>query len=243
MARQRGTLAGPIISAATSLFLKDGYAGTHMARVAEEADVSLATLYRYFESKEHLLDQAFRREVERIEQPLWGGWSPQDADLLAPYASLVYRHTLAWATSNAALGLLITMAESPGLLYRFFLDRVEVYEYGMHHTIGRLMDETDWIPMHSVVAASGFYAMMIRWGRARLPMARPDHPRTVPDQLPDSARDRHVPGTCDFTAPELAEWYTIMRLRSFGISEDEIHDAVATARSDGWQLEPTGAPG
>ena len=37
MARQRGSLAGPIMDAAAVRFLKDGYAGTHMAKVAEEA--------------------------------------------------------------------------------------------------------------------------------------------------------------------------------------------------------------
>ncbi len=235
MARQRGSLAGPIMDAAAVRFLKDGYAGTHMAKVAEEAQVSLATLYRYFESKDELLDQSFRREVDRIETPIRDSWpDPPDPELLLPYATTLYQYTLAWAESDTALGLLLTMAESPGLLYRFFLDRVEVYEYWTTHTVGRLVPDPEWLGMHSVVAASGFYAMMMRWGRSRLRRERPEPRRQVPEIVPDADRQHHVAATVDFTAEELSEWYVLMRLRALGIERTVIEDVVTAARAAGW---------
>jgi AcrR family transcriptional regulator len=227
------------MDAASVRFLQDGYAGTHMAKVAEEAQVSLATLYRYFESKDELLDQAFRREVDRIEAPIRGSWpDPPDPELLLPYATTLYQYTLAWAQSDTALGLLLTMAESPGLLYRFFLDRVEVYEYWTKHTVARLVPDPEWLGMHSVVAASGFYALMMRWGRGRLGRQRPQVRRRVPEVVPDAGRQHHVADTVDFTATELSEWYILMRLRALGLERTVIQGVVKEARAVGWQPQP-----
>ncbi|GAA4943940.1 TetR/AcrR family transcriptional regulator [Streptomonospora halophila] len=45
-----------IISAATGLFLDNGYAGTSLARVAEAAEVSKATLFKQFPTKANLFE-------------------------------------------------------------------------------------------------------------------------------------------------------------------------------------------
>lgn len=245
MSRKRGELDQPILDAATDLFLVEGYAGTHMTRVAEVAGVSLATLYRYFESKDDLLDQAFRREAERIESPWFGAsWvAPDEPGALGRFAIALRGHARAWARSDRALGLLLTMAETPGLLYRFFLDRVEEYEHWIGRTLGQHLNDRRWITTHATVSASGFYSVMIRWGRGRLMPGQPDLPRRVPDELPDSGRAYHVARACDFDADELADWYVEMSLRAFGIPTDTVEALMREARSAGWRAPtPTSEP-
>jgi AcrR family transcriptional regulator len=243
MPRRRRSLEGPILDAAADLFLTEGYVGTHMARVAAEADVSLATLYRYFESKDDLLDQAFRREVDLVESPMAqiARVDPEAPDALKRYASVIRTHTLRWATADRALGLLLVMAETPGLLYRFFLDKVEVHEHWLAHSVGGLLPDSRWITTHSVVSASGFYALMIRWARGRLREGKPDLPRHVPAALPDANRPFHVPRECDFTAEELAEWYTTLRLRGYGVPETQIEELLDESRAPESPIGLTGA--
>jgi AcrR family transcriptional regulator len=231
--RRRGSLDGPILDTAAALFLRDGYAGTHMVEVAEAAGVSIATLYRYFKSKDVLLDSAFRREVERIE----GRWRdeawdlPDAQDRLVRYARVLHGHTLDWALDDRALGLLLVMAETPGLLYRFLLDKVEVHERWIEGSLLELLDDAKWITTHAVTSATGFYALLIRWGRGRLMQGQPDLPRQVPKSLPESERGLHVARACDFTAEELAEWYTKLGLRSWGLAPELVEDTLLRALS------------
>ncbi len=44
-----------ILQAAATIFARDGFAGAHVAEIAEEAGVNVALIYRYFGSKEGLL--------------------------------------------------------------------------------------------------------------------------------------------------------------------------------------------
>lgn len=48
-----------ILDAALKLFLKTGYDGTAIPPIAKEAGVSVGTIYRYFESKEVLVNELF----------------------------------------------------------------------------------------------------------------------------------------------------------------------------------------
>lgn len=48
------TKRAAILKAAREIFLKDGYSRAAMAEIAREADVSTATLYKHFDSKESL---------------------------------------------------------------------------------------------------------------------------------------------------------------------------------------------
>jgi AcrR family transcriptional regulator len=51
-----------------------------MRTVAEQANVALGTLYRYFPSRIHLLVSALVREFERTQQTSsWRGWSSRRA--------------------------------------------------------------------------------------------------------------------------------------------------------------------
>jgi len=200
-----------------------------MTRVAEEADVSLATLYRYFESKDMLLDSAFRREAGRVEEP-WrtGAWDAhKHDDVLTRYARVIHGYTLDWAKNDRALGLMLTLAESPGLLYAFLLDKVEVYEHWIRVSLVDVIEDPKWTTAHAVTSASAFYSLLIRWARGRLRSGRPDLPRNVPSGLPDRTRRVHVPQPCDFTAEELALWYTRRRLLEYATPVAEVDAIVA----------------
>ena len=56
-----------ILDATIGLASKGGFDAVQMRAVAEQADVALGTLYRYFPSKIHLLVSALGREFERAE--------------------------------------------------------------------------------------------------------------------------------------------------------------------------------
>jgi TetR/AcrR family transcriptional regulator, cholesterol catabolism regulator len=65
-----------ILDATISLAAQGGFDAVQMRGVAEQADVALGTLYRYFPSKIHLLVSALGREFERAESRL-AGRSPE----------------------------------------------------------------------------------------------------------------------------------------------------------------------
>jgi AcrR family transcriptional regulator len=53
--------ADAILDAALDLFVADGFHGTAVPRVAERAGVGAGTIYRYFESKEALVNALYQR--------------------------------------------------------------------------------------------------------------------------------------------------------------------------------------
>jgi AcrR family transcriptional regulator len=59
-----------ILDATIALASQGGFDAVQMRAVAEQADVALGTLYRYFPSKIHLLVTALAREFERAEAAL-----------------------------------------------------------------------------------------------------------------------------------------------------------------------------
>jgi AcrR family transcriptional regulator len=59
-----------MLDATIALASKGGYDAVQMRAVAENADVALGTLYRYFPSKIHLLVSGLAREFERAQERL-----------------------------------------------------------------------------------------------------------------------------------------------------------------------------
>ena len=59
-----------ILDATLTLACKGGYDAVQMRAVAEQADVALGTLYRYFPSKIHLLVSGLAREFEQAKEKL-----------------------------------------------------------------------------------------------------------------------------------------------------------------------------
>src|ERR1700729_2130969 len=75
-----------ILDATLALAAKGGYDAVQMRTVAEQANVALGTLYRYFPSKIHLLVSALAREFERTQQKLDRAPIPGDT----PYERMLY---------------------------------------------------------------------------------------------------------------------------------------------------------
>lgn len=67
-----------ILDATIALASKGGFDAVQMRTVAEQADVALGTLYRYFPSKIHLLVSALGREFERSQTAMRGREIPGD---------------------------------------------------------------------------------------------------------------------------------------------------------------------
>jgi len=59
-----------IVEAAIELGTEGGYEAVHMRVVAERAGVALATVYRYFQSKDHLLSAAVTRWMAQLQERL-----------------------------------------------------------------------------------------------------------------------------------------------------------------------------
>ncbi len=59
-----------IVEAAIDLGTEGGYEAVHMRVVAERAGVALATVYRYFESKDHLLSAAVSEWTSQLQNRL-----------------------------------------------------------------------------------------------------------------------------------------------------------------------------
>jgi len=75
-----------ILDATLALASKGGYEAVQMRTVAEQANVALGTLYRYFPSKIHLLVSGLAREFERTQEKLDRTSIPGDT----PYQRMIY---------------------------------------------------------------------------------------------------------------------------------------------------------
>lgn len=90
MAQKRALLVG----AALRAFLENGYAASSVNRIAQDAGVSIKTLYRHFESKDDLFTAVMVAACEREEgeMPEWFSEPPERA---LPLAGADYlRHVL-----------------------------------------------------------------------------------------------------------------------------------------------------
>src|SRR5689334_12706281 len=57
-----------ITTAALELFVERGFFGTAVPEIAERAGVGAGTIYRYFESKEALVNALYRQEKQRFAE-------------------------------------------------------------------------------------------------------------------------------------------------------------------------------
>jgi AcrR family transcriptional regulator len=57
-----------IMSAALELFVERGFFGTAVPEIAEKAGVGAGTIYRYFESKDALVNALYRQEKQRFAE-------------------------------------------------------------------------------------------------------------------------------------------------------------------------------
>src|SRR5215831_1511768 len=66
-----------ILEAALRVFAERGFHGTAVPQVARAARVATGTLYLYFRSKEHLVNEVFREAKARLAQALLSGFDPE----------------------------------------------------------------------------------------------------------------------------------------------------------------------
>src|SRR5262245_60044865 len=78
VAQEPGTKREAILDAALELFSERGFYGTAVPAVAEHAKVGAGTVYRYFESKEALVNALYQREKQKLMALLTADF-PMDA--------------------------------------------------------------------------------------------------------------------------------------------------------------------
>lgn len=98
--RQRLRLLGrdTVLDSASELFLKQGYRATTMAAVATHAGVGVATVFRYFKTKEGILAALSRRDIDRIKEQSLAAMHPLPADpadaVLNLFAAVIRMHEM-----------------------------------------------------------------------------------------------------------------------------------------------------
>jgi AcrR family transcriptional regulator len=119
-----------ILDATLALASKGGYEAVQMRTVAEQANVALGTLYRYFPSKVHLLVSALVREFERTQQKLDRATIPGDT----PYERMLF--VLGRITKSMQRDPMLTEAMTRAFMFADPSAAAEV------NTVARLMERT-----------------------------------------------------------------------------------------------------
>lgn len=114
-----------ILDATISLASQGGFDAVQMRAVAEQADVALGTLYRYFPSKIHLLVSALQREFERTEVVLRD--KPIEGDTTAERVISVLKRTTRGMQSDPQLTDALTRA----FMFADASVRAEIHQVGM----------------------------------------------------------------------------------------------------------------
>jgi AcrR family transcriptional regulator len=117
-----------ILDATLALASKGGYDAVQMRTVAEQADVALGTLYRYFPSKIHLLVSALAREFGRAQDKLGRGQVPGET----PYQRMIF--VLGRVTRAMQRDPQLTEAMTRAFMFADATAAAEV------DSVGRLMD-------------------------------------------------------------------------------------------------------
>lgn len=123
------TKRAAILKAGRENFLASGYGGTAMADIAREADVSTATLYKYFTSKEELFAAVVRdaygiREGEYANLPQDESIEEFIVGVLRRYLDAQFKHQ-----TNALLRIVIAEVPNAPDLARDMFDRLITTRY------------------------------------------------------------------------------------------------------------------
>ena len=88
--RGSGDKRDAILAAALELFVERGFHGTAVPEVAERAGVGAGTIYRYFESKEALVNELYRRHKQLLATRVLAQF-PVDVSAREQFRALWYR--------------------------------------------------------------------------------------------------------------------------------------------------------
>ena len=130
-----------ILDATVSLASKGGFDAVQMRAVAEQADVALGTLYRYFPSKIHLLVSALSRQFEDIEAGLARRTIPGDTP-----ADRV-EHVLTRATRGLQRDPQLTEALTRAFMFADSTGASEIHGVGLKLTamLNRALQGADYV--------------------------------------------------------------------------------------------------
>lgn len=124
-ASQRESCRNHIIQASTSLFSRNGYLSTTMEDVAREANVSRATLYRYFNNRLEI-GNAVVGHVWASNTKIWASLTAEEARSTASVGSWINR-----LVNEAALNGLSRVIIEMSLSEREFLQKSHDYKLGL----------------------------------------------------------------------------------------------------------------
>lgn len=130
--------------AAFRLFERNGYPNTTIEQIAEAADVSPRTFFRYFPNKAALLIP------DQLMEPIIALFLAAPADL-SPIAA--YRHALEqvfsgfagaeWGEEMARQQLLYTLPEAGGALYHEYIHTIELISEALANRLNRPVDDPE----------------------------------------------------------------------------------------------------
>ncbi len=103
-----------ILAAALELFAERGFHGTAVPLVAERAGVGAGTVYRYFESKEALVNELYRRWKGEFARALMHDF-PADATVRAQFAEM-WRRMVRFAKAHPKAVAFLEMHHHGGYL-------------------------------------------------------------------------------------------------------------------------------
>jgi len=95
----RGGKSERILQAALELFTERGFHGTAMPLVAERAGVAAGTIYRYFDSKEALVNAVFQKWKRDFDDAAFGAGFPTHEPLRLQFRR-TWRSAMEWALRN-----------------------------------------------------------------------------------------------------------------------------------------------
>lgn len=121
--RKKRAMRANILATATRFFSENGYHETTIGQIADELDISSATFFNYFGSKDAIVEELANEIIEEVEKLLQTiALSPADAVSLveAHFAgsSLHPKRSLSRGLSVEILRIVLTSPDSPKVLER-----------------------------------------------------------------------------------------------------------------------------
>ena len=129
---------------ALRLFEANGYPGTTVEQIAQAADVSPSTFFRYFSNKAALLipDQLMEPIIEAFLK------APPELSPVAAYRQAVEQMftnmaSVEWAPEMARQRLLYTLPEAQGALYSEYIHTIELITEALALRVNRPADDIE----------------------------------------------------------------------------------------------------
>ncbi|WP_216913216.1 TetR/AcrR family transcriptional regulator [Nocardia noduli] len=173
---------GQIVTAAIELLVERSYEQIHIRDVAQRAQVALGTLYRYFESKEHVYAVALIEWVRPMREPSPHPGKDAVTRLRSKLHLLVaankrYPHFLAMqhslhASSNPLVHQLITDYQQTG--FDWLVSELDILDEERARDIGLMLSSINSTLFGRVRLASGSYEDVRRIGDKFIDLIAPE---------------------------------------------------------------------